>query len=442
MQTGGAAGQPARAAIVQAPAMNRPTYAGLLDWNQKEHVKYWEEGVKPSMEDYSMDALSKSSFVLQTKLRVHDCVWSTRNGLGVLDIPKDGDFIPLLDHYGSITIQELQAFVRPWIDANSRAAQDDTMVYEYTRRTLSSEALLRAFQKKDLFHIRKGGGTFPSGVLFLKVVLDESSLSSNATVMKHKKELTRLSTIFADQKWNVPKFNETVKGIELALTQYGSSAPDLLHQLLPAYLECPEPKFRTYIEQKKNAHEDGTAVLTAESLMDFAQAKFLTQRDQDDWNTKAEAEQKDNIFALQTKVKTLTRLVEDTKKALKGKGKGKDNTVKKAKKDRGKPPKTKGEIYERPDGWKWIAPRQGEPTTMELDGKTWHWCAIKTGAPPTGGCNQWTRHHPSDCRGYKYKGTDKKSASRKKKVSFKKSVAKLQAKTAKMDDSDDGYASE
>ena len=284
----------------------RPSYDGILNWGLKEHTRYWEEGVKPIMDEYSMDAMSKSAFVLLTKLRAQDYEWSTPQGAGVLDVQIDEESFPLLDHYGSLSIAQLRAYVTPWVMQHNRAAQDDAMVYECIRKTLSQDALLRAFKKKDLFELSNPTGTHTSGVLFLKVVLDESSLTSNATIMKFKKELNRLPELFASHKWDVPKFNEAVTSVEQSLTQYELGAPDLLHQLLPAYLECPEQKFRQYIEQKKNAHEDGTMVLTATSLMDFAQAKYLTQKDQGEWNTDADKATEKSIFALEGRIKNLT----------------------------------------------------------------------------------------------------------------------------------------
>ena len=403
------------------PAVSiRPSFKGLLDWSKKEHMRYWEEGVKPVMEDYSMDAMSKSAFVLLTKLRAQDYQWSDPQGLGVLDIEIGRTFLPLLDHYGSIPVATLRATLIDWVTLPTRGAQDDAMIYQCIRKSLSQDALLRVFKKKELFEITTLSGVHTSGILFLKVVLDESSLTSNATVMKFKKELNNLPELFASHKWNVPKFNEAVMSVEQSLTQYGSGAPDLLHQLLPAYLECPEQKFKQYIEAKKNAHEDGTVVLTATSLMDFAQAKYLTQKDQGEWNTEADKATEKSIFALEGRIKTITR---ELKKAKTKKGVHKGKSPKKAKV---KSPK-------KDDGWKFKAPRSNEAVETEIDGKEWHWCAVKTGAPPSGGCNMWTRHTPAQCKGYKYKGSEVKKTASRKKYDIKSKIEKLQAQAAAME---------
>ena len=45
-----------------------------------------------------------------------------------------------------------------------------------------------------------------SGVLFLKVILDTSSLTSNVTIMRHKQQLTKLVELIAGYKWNIVQF--------------------------------------------------------------------------------------------------------------------------------------------------------------------------------------------------------------------------------------------
>ena len=62
-----------------------------------------------------------------------------------------------------------------------------------------------------------------SGVLFLKVILDTSSLTSNVTIMRHKQQLTKLVELIAGYKWNIVQFNMMVRKTVILLTQHGSS---------------------------------------------------------------------------------------------------------------------------------------------------------------------------------------------------------------------------
>ena len=80
---------------------------------------------------------------------------------------------------------------------------------------------------------------------------DKSSLTTKVMVMTLKHELTELKEIIQRMKWNILKFNEKVNMIVLNLTQQGAEAQDKVHQLLPAYLTCPDKQSKAYIQTKK-----------------------------------------------------------------------------------------------------------------------------------------------------------------------------------------------
>ena len=46
------------------------------------------------------------------------------------------------------------------------------------------------------------------------------------------------------------------------------------------------------------------------------------------------------------------------------------------------------------DGWKKVAPKEGEPTTKQEGGKEWHWCSKH---------KAWTKHKESECKGIDFK---------------------------------------
>ena len=79
-----------------------------------------------------------------------------------------------------------------------------------------------------------------SGVLLIKTILDESGLQTQATVMKEKAVLANLPELIQRLAHNASKFNSQVIATTLNLRRNGSSAPDLLHPLFPAYLVCPD----------------------------------------------------------------------------------------------------------------------------------------------------------------------------------------------------------
>ena len=123
---------------------------------------------------------------------------------------------------------------------------------------------------------------YNSGVLLLKVVLEEAGLKTNAKIMADKEELSNLPVLMAKLKHNVLKFNTQVEMLVLSLKRNGAEAPDLLHQLFPAYLSCPDKKITEYMGTKQNKFEEGKKT-TATELMSLAKFKYKTLVDKGQW---------------------------------------------------------------------------------------------------------------------------------------------------------------
>ena len=422
----------ATVAATAPPAFSlRPSIQGQLDFEKKGDRRVFERGAASVYDEYPMDAHHKEGFLLALSLRAQEQNWSTVAKTGVLDVEVGGTRYNLCEHYGSLTATQIKAYVASWFSSEGRESQDDQMIVECLRASLSKEALLKAYQHREKFTVQDNslGSPRECGVLMLKVTLDESSLTSNATVMKLKKELNELPELIGTLKYDVPKFNDAVLSVQQQLTQYGSSAPELFHQVLPAYLAIPEPKFKVYMEGKKSAHEDGSLTLSVQSLMELARARYCTQRDQNDWSPEGVGKSGTPEFlALEARVKKahgeVKRLRQQLTSAKKGKGKGKSPAKK------GNPSKRSRKSN---SDWKYVKPHPGDKLAngqfeQERDGKTFYWCSQKTGAPASRGCNMWTVHKPADCKGL---STSKKPGGYK-----KKAVKKLEAKAAALTLSD------
>ena len=210
--------------------------------------------------------------------------------------------------------------------------------------------------------------------------------------MKAKSNLANLSETMVKLGHNVSKFNDHVLAIMATLTRNGSSAPDLIHQLFPAYLVCPDKEFTGYIKDKKNAFEEGQA-LTEKELMKFAHYKYKTLVDSAQWE--APDAQQEEIMALKCELKKMKSKVNNRiKRKRDGKENGKNETDKNKKKK-----KAKKNLPE----WMKTPPPKGGPYTKITDGKVYHFCCVENGAPKDAGCNKWVRHKPSQCKGEAFK---------------------------------------
>ena len=95
------------------------------------------------------------------------------------------------------------------------------------------------------------------GVMLLKTILVESGMQTSATILKLKDKLANLPIIMGKLAHNIEKFNSHVLGIIISLKRKGATAPDLLLQLFPAYLSCPDKQFGSYIGEKRDRYEEG-----------------------------------------------------------------------------------------------------------------------------------------------------------------------------------------
>ena len=154
-------------------------------------------------------------------------------------------------------------------------------------------------------------------------------------------------------------------------------------------------------------------MVTTDQLMQLALNKYRTLQLRGEWTQpSSEAKQLQalsaQIAALKDKQLKLTS--NQSKKKDKAKSKdGKKNNNKSSKKD-----KRTGKKW----AWLTIQPKDGEPTTKEVDGTQWHWCEHH---------QKWQQHSTDQCRLGNKPDNNKKGKGGKKYV----------ARTAIADDDDD-----
>ena len=371
----------------------RPIIDGVLDFTDKLHKAIYDEGCKAAYEDYAIDDQGRHAFTTALRFKAKSFGWGG-DETGILDVPTgetDDNGNPvtkyLLEHDGEFTLEEVTTWVTSYISQENRASQDDAMLFSCILNSLSSEGKIRVYNRSKDFMVDNS----ESGTLLLKVVLEESGLQTNATVMKAKSDLANLSETMVKLGHNVSKFNDHVLAIMTTLTRNGSNAPDLVHQLFPAYLVCPDKEFTGYIKDKKNSFEEGQALKDTD-LMKFAHYKYKTLVDSDQWE--APDSQEEEIMALKCELKQVTSPLTTRNKRRR---KEKDDIMVTGKNQQKKKKKGK-KIPE----WITTPPPKGGPYSKTVDGKVYHFCCKENGAPKGAGCNKWVRHKPSGCQGNKF----------------------------------------
>jgi hypothetical protein len=127
--------------------------------------------------------------------------------------------------------------------------------------------------------------------------------------------------------------------------------------------------------------------------MDWALNKFRTRKESEQWCQRTT--EQETIIALQAQVKSL--ISNQKKSDVNGKSVA-------ARKDQ-KTANKKGKGKFKPDdksAWRRTPPKEGEKHSKTVEGKEYHWCPDH---------ESWTRHKPSECKGFVFTKTQAKKDS-------------------------------
>ena len=119
---------------------------------------------------------------------------------------------------------------------------------------------------------------FQRGLSLLATIIDLNTISSVATIERERGRLIHIAKFSAGVEGDIPKIHEEVNSADKNLAAYGVTYPraDLLLNLWDAYEQVTCKAFREWLDKRKDAHEEGTAAQTSQSLMQIVQNKYAT----------------------------------------------------------------------------------------------------------------------------------------------------------------------
>jgi hypothetical protein len=266
--------------------------------------------------------------------------------------------------------------------------------------SLTTEFQNRVNLDKRLWHINEHA----DGACLLKVVIALSYPDTQATTSHIRTELTKTDVKIKALNFDIIKFNDWTKNQLAALhAPRGETTTDLLVNLFKGYEAVPDKEFLLYIASKKSRYEEGKP-LTAEELMEMAQNKFKNKRQAQTWNLPTEEQEQiialeARIENLQTQNRNLARRGQATGNKSNNPQGGRGQQQNRNRKQGGRGTQKKDRMQKGRDGdylnatgkWAWLktAPKTGEKTTKNFDGKPFFWCPKHA---------RWGRHGPAQCR--------------------------------------------
>ena len=312
----------------------------------------------------------------------------------ILEIPNDitnplGGTKNLLTHYGELSLEHLHAWETTYLHGISRAAQDTAHLHLCLMNSLTQAGKDKVHLWSDQF-ILNGR---ESGILLLKIIIRESHLDTNATMISIRTQLSNLDEYITTIGCDIIKFNEHVKRLLEQLNAGGGETHDLLTNLLKTYISVKDARFMDYVNEKLSRYEEGEP-MEADQLMTLTANKYKNMMIQNQWE--APSPHDATIQALQSKVEKLQRELKRTPKTMQQKN---PHLQKKKEGQSAKPQHPK-----------WLAnnkkPQSGQLSRTRMwNGNKWYWCSKETGGKCEG---HWVRHSPASCEGKAFKGFKKK----------------------------------
>ena len=381
------------------PFLRTPLQAKVndtIDFNSKEGRQYHETATKslfPDGEKFDVEPSKFQTFMnlLLTRLRDLGMFQLNKNCM----IPLAGNQINMVTDYGRVTLTDVATHVATFITTNTRNSQNSKILFDLLNNSCSTDGLRRV----QLWHSQYEVLGQQSGECFLKIIVRESYLDSNATVATMRLNLTNLDEYMTTNGSDIVAFNAYVQSQIDGLAARGEVTSDLLVNLFKGYKMVKDRPFLDYLQTIENGHEDGSAVVDAPNLMLRAVNFYKNRLTCKQWEQKSQQER--DVLALEAKVEQLQK-----------------NVRRKAKQAQGSPMKLTGQATrqskdvkkdQKPVKPDWLLKHTPpKPNAIkryrEWNGTKWYWCCKENGGKCGGA---WRAHLPSQCKGYSKQGKSK-----------------------------------
>lgn len=365
---------------------------GVINYATSEGMKIYNAAVTGLFNKYNGKANEMHIFLKNVKERSQTFGWNN-----ILQVPKDGGTLNLIDQYGIISLTDVQAHARTYESVNGRDAQNSSQMYNFLYASISDEAKLMVLSDHNDYTLMANGMQVNNGPCFLRVLIRNTTVDTRSTVYHIRENLNNLETHIVEITYDIEAFNLYVTHQVEQLAARGESSSDLLINLFGAYLSVPDRKFVEYIEKQKDRFDEGEDI-SPKKLMQVALTKYKDRTRAGKWQ--APSHEEEQIMALTAQIKDL----KDSKSTGK---ENRDTSNAKAAGSKSNRGRNKGKVKRTPGdeptdkyAWKLIPPGSGDPKTKKVNDKEYHFCTNHND-----GKGAWVLHNPTNCHASKTNNT-------------------------------------
>ncbi len=153
---------------------------GPIDYSTTEGIKLWRGAVEPlAKELFTLEPHQFKLFLLTLTKRTMVYGWENIINILVDVAVQGGPTHSLLTHYGQVTLQQVKDHAATYINAQTRVAQNNILLYTCLAASISPETKAKAM----IFHTDYHEGQTLIGAAYLKILIQEANVDTRSTVM-------------------------------------------------------------------------------------------------------------------------------------------------------------------------------------------------------------------------------------------------------------------
>ena len=384
-------------------AVNPAAYnTGILDFDKKKDYAHQQKASESVFADtserYNLHQEKTQNFLNRIQDRCKD------KSVSVIEVPSTAEQIgaanPMTKNFcekhGELPMEHLKAYVQSYIGQATRAAQDDYILKMMIKNSLTEKAYQTIVSDRAAYTV----DDMESGLLLLKVVLEEASVNTAQDPELLRTQLASAKQYFAKFKYDVPEFSEWVKTTVGKLHQQGEDTQDLRAHLFAALKASNDPEFNQYIKDQSDYIRDNPEQeYTWKKLLSRARSKYDALKLDKINGTAPEGD--DPILALQTELKEQRKVISKLQKKNQDRQKTQKHQAKKAASSN-KDGKSKSRHPTFPKSLRNADPPADPKVPQTIDGIDYYYCTKH---------RKWGKHPTKLCKlddeGSKGKGNDK-----------------------------------
>jgi hypothetical protein len=236
-----AAGGGGAVAFALSPAL---ALATILYYKTGEGIKIYGKATAPLDVLFDGDSGALRLFLSKVQQRSMQSGW-----LSILQITQGTRVFNLIDSYGQVTIDAIQAQSLAIEAANSRDTQNSSQMYTFLITSISDGLLEKVISQKELY---TSGTGFQDGPSLLTVIVTISYVDTRAQAGYIRQCLAILSITILTPEYNcdIQKLNEYVIVLEEGLFACGEASEDTMMNVQAAYMVCKDADFVRHAKDK------------------------------------------------------------------------------------------------------------------------------------------------------------------------------------------------